>query len=115
MNSRRSRAAYFPELSILNHIPRWQLKDAVFPPKRSLVLNKLNVAFIESRRARLEVWWQAVLEVDRIAEFTKHHASQPLKVELGGWRCACVWRRFSPSIFFRSNHKYDGILLRQRR
>jgi len=59
---------------------RWQLKDVKFPPKRSLVLNKLNVAFIESRRAALENWWQALLALDRIAEFNKHYASQPLKV-----------------------------------
>lgn len=59
---------------------RWQLKDVKFPPKRSLVLNKLNVAFIETRRAALENWWQALLSLDRIAEFNKHYASQPLKV-----------------------------------
>jgi len=44
------------------------------------VLNKLNVAFIETRRAALENWWQALLSLDRIAEFNKHYASQPLKV-----------------------------------
>ena len=38
----------------------WQLKDAKFPPKRSMVLNKLNINFIETRRTALDAYWQQV-------------------------------------------------------
>jgi hypothetical protein len=57
----------------------WQMKDALFPPKRSMTFNKLNINFIEGRRSSLEAYWQQVLLLDRITEFGKHHANPDLR------------------------------------
>jgi len=56
----------------------WQLKDAKFPPKKSVVFNKLNITFIENRRNLLDAYWQQVIVIDRICDFGKHHANDAL-------------------------------------
>ena len=65
-----------------------------FPPKNSKTFNKLNIAFVEKRRELLDEYYQRVLTIEHIADFTKHHASPVLKAfldvdaKLGGYRAS---------------------------
>ncbi|GMH57784.1 hypothetical protein TrRE_jg6986, partial [Triparma retinervis] len=59
----------------------WQLeaKAKTFPAKNSFTWSKLSVDFVEKRRSELDSYWQAMLSVDRIADFSKqHHCSADL-------------------------------------
>ena len=59
----------------------WQLEAKVktFPAKNNFTWSKLSVDFVEKRRSELDKYWQAMLSVDRIADFSKqHHCSADL-------------------------------------
>eukprot|EP00518_Triparma_eleuthera_P002874 CAMPEP_0182467004 /NCGR_PEP_ID=MMETSP1319-20130603/13072_1 /TAXON_ID=172717 /ORGANISM="Bolidomonas pacifica, Strain RCC208" /LENGTH=419 /DNA_ID=CAMNT_0024667051 /DNA_START=233 /DNA_END=1488 /DNA_ORIENTATION=+ len=63
----------------------WQIeaKAKNFPSKNSFTFSKLSVDFVEKRRAELDTYWQAMLSVDRIADFSKsHHCSSDLRAFL---------------------------------
>jgi hypothetical protein len=57
----------------------WRMNGIDFPSSHVFVLNKLAGDFIEMRREELNVFWQKVIRVDKITEFTKHHCSPELK------------------------------------
>ena len=58
----------------------WQM-DPVgdLPPSHRFVLNKLAPAFVDQRRDDLRVYWQKLVNVDKVTDFTKHHCSKALK------------------------------------
>ena len=58
------------------------MENIVFPPAHTFVFNKLALEFVEQRKEELNTYWQSVLQIDRVAEFTKHHCSDDLKVIL---------------------------------
>ncbi|GMH57422.1 hypothetical protein TrST_g9626 [Triparma strigata] len=63
----------------------WQLeaKAKSFPSKNTFTFSKLSVDFVEKRRSELDAYWQAMLSVDRIADFSKsHHCSSDLRAFL---------------------------------
>ncbi|GMH78521.1 hypothetical protein TL16_g07833 [Triparma laevis f. inornata] len=63
----------------------WQLeaKAKCFPSKNTFTFSKLSVDFVEKRRSDLDSYWQAMLSVDRIADFSKsHHCSSDLRAFL---------------------------------
>ena len=47
----------------------WQLDRFQFPSKKWSVMDKLAPAFLESRRAELDAWWQGVISVERACDF----------------------------------------------
>lgn len=57
----------------------WRMNGIEFPSSHVFVLNKLGTDFIEMRREELNAYWQKVIKVDKVTEFTKHHCSADLK------------------------------------
>lgn len=57
----------------------WRIKKIKFPPKNNWNLNKLNIGFVEKRRRALDDYYQQVLCIENVADFTKHHANAALK------------------------------------
>jgi hypothetical protein len=57
----------------------WQMDGIEFPSPHTFVLYKLGVDFIEQRREDLNTYWQKILKLDKVIEFSKHHCSIELK------------------------------------
>ena len=59
----------------------WQMDPVGSLPSahRFALTNKLSPAFVESRRDELKEYWQKLLSVDKVADFSKHHCSKALK------------------------------------
>ena len=76
----------FTEFSALHEAMKttfgWQLADVEFPSTHVFVLNKLASDFIEARKEELNNYWQAILRIPKITEFSKHHCSQELRAFL---------------------------------
>ena len=49
----------------------------------------------QTRRYGLETWWQAVMRIEKICEFTKHHCSMDLRLflDVGSVRASRAARR----------------------
>lgn len=78
----RSLVALFCSFRSLRRSLGWQMENIAFPPAHTFVFNKLALEFVEQRREELNNYWQTVLQIDRITEFTKHHCSEELKAFL---------------------------------
>jgi hypothetical protein len=60
----------------------WQLTSlsTTFPSKNSFTFDKLAADFLETRRRDLDSYWQSMITVDRITDFSRpHHCSNDLK------------------------------------
>ena len=58
----------------------WQMEPVgPLPPAHRFVLNKLAPAFVDQRRDELRDYWQKLVSVDKVTDFTKHHCSKVLK------------------------------------
>ena len=59
----------------------WQMDSVGSLPSahRFVMTNKLSPAFVEQRRDDLKEYWQKLLSIDKVADFTKHHCSKALK------------------------------------
>ena len=60
----------------------WQLGDVEFPSTHVFVLNKTSPEFIEARKEEINAYWQRILRIPKITEFSKHHCSQDLRAFL---------------------------------
>mmetsp|Transcript_26267 Transcript_26267/g.38937 ORF Transcript_26267/g.38937 Transcript_26267/m.38937 type:complete len:399 (-) Transcript_26267:136-1332(-) len=58
----------------------WQMENIELPSAHSFILNKFAPDFMEQRREELNVYWQKVIGIDKVAEFNKHHCSDVLKL-----------------------------------
>lgn len=60
----------------------WQMDGIEFPSSYTFSFNKMSPDFIEQRKDDLSRYWQQILAIEKITEFTKHHCSQELKLFL---------------------------------
>lgn len=61
----------------------WQLEGIEFPSAYTFSLNKLSPEFIDQRRDELNRYWQRVVAIEKVSDFTKHHCSQEIKAFIG--------------------------------
>ena len=73
----------FSEFTVLHNLLKkslgWQMQSIEMPSEHTFVINKLSGEFIEQRKEDLNVYWQKIITIDKVVEFSKHHCSQDVK------------------------------------
>ena len=56
----------------------YQVENISFPPSHSFIFDKFSDDFINRRKDELAVYWQSIISIPQVTDFTKHHGSSEL-------------------------------------
>ena len=56
----------------------YQVESISFPPSHSFVFDKFSDDFINHRKGELATYWQSIVSIPQVTDFTKHHGSSEL-------------------------------------
>lgn len=60
----------------------WQMEHIEFPPAYTFTVNKLSPEFLNRRKDELNEYWQKIISLDKVTDFSKHHCCEALKMFL---------------------------------
>ena len=56
----------------------YQVENIAFPPSHNFVFDKFSDDFINRRKDELAIYWQSMVSIPQVTDFTKHHGSSEL-------------------------------------